>query len=108
MAGLAQRQCCYKTPFIQTLHGKVEPGFAERRFLLFDLPDNFISDDAGIANIGAHPCTTGLGVGQLKGKIEQVSAKTHQTRSRSGILNYSVVMSHYSRTKPFFQQFIFW
>ena len=67
MAGLAKRQGHCKPPFIQALHGKIKPGFAERWYFFFDLPDNFVPDDAGITDIGAHPCRPGLGNGQLKG-----------------------------------------
>jgi hypothetical protein len=98
MADFAQGQDYFKAPVIGPLHGNVKPGSSQRGFIFFDLPDNFFSDCLCMTDIGAHPGSAGLRLGQFKGECQCVSAKAEYPGTRGRVLNYFNVLGyHYQR-----------
>ncbi len=94
MAHFIQRQGGFKTPVIDPLHGDVEPGLSQGRFIFFHFPYNFISNDFCVTNIGAHPGSAGLVSGQPKAEGQQITTKANHPGSRLGVLNYLGILGH--------------
>ena len=83
-------------PVVDPLHGNIEPGSSQGRFIFFHFSDNFVSDDFSMTDIGAHPSAAGLGLGKRQGEGQQIPAEANHAGSRAGVLYYTGVLGHHS------------